>query len=277
MDNLQRGPCVLPQPELDVWWVNIPAIDVAQWLQKYSDRLGEQDFERLQQTRLAKGHAQFIFTRLVVRQLLSCYHPQIHSSEWRFLRGENGRPFVDPQQSPLSFNLTHSDDKLLVVFSRHADPGIDVESWQRQVDVQPIAERYFYASEAKHLAQLAGNEAAQRQWFFRCWTLKEAAVKATGAGLSKALHKFEFGSEGNGQFWHRVHHETDQIKAATMAFWSGYCEGYSVGLACTGAGVEQLREQQPLVRQLQWPDQIGPFTIDWQYSQSKNSSTNLEP
>ena len=276
MDNLQGNACVLPQPELDVWWVNIPPIDVAQWLHKYSDRLGEQDFERLQQKRLAKGQAQFIFTRLVVRHLLSCYHPHIHSSEWRFLRGENGRPFVDPQQSPLSFNLTHSDDKLLVVFSRYTDAGIDIESWQRQVDMQPIAERYFYASEAKHLARLAGNEVAQREWFFRCWTLKEAAVKATGAGLSKALHKFEFGCE-DGQFWHQVHQETDQIKAATMAFWSGYCEDYSVGLACIGGRVERLREQQPLVRQLQWPDQIRPFAINWQNSQSKNSSTNLEP
>ena len=277
MDDMQRSARALPLPDLDVWWVNIPSIDVDQWLQRYSDRLGEQDLERLQQKRLAKGQAQFIFTRLVVRHLLSCYHPQVLSSQWRFLRGENGRPFVDPRQSPLSFNLTHSDDKLLVVLSQHADPGIDVESWQRQVEVQSIADRYFYPSEAQHLARLVADVAAQREWFFRLWTLKEAAVKATGAGLSKALHKFEFGSEAEGQLWHRVHHETEQITATTMAFWSGYCQGYSVGLACAGAGVERLHNRQPLVRELLWPDHTGPFAIDWHFSQSRNSSTNLEP
>jgi len=263
--------CSLPAPDLDVWWVNMPELDVDEWIMTWNSSLGEQDFERLRQKRLPKGLPQFLFTRLTLRHLLSMYEPAIRPREWRFLRGENGRPYVDPQQSSLSFNLTHSEDKLLLVFSRQGDPGIDVESLQREVDMQPLADRYFFPSEAQQLREL--DEAARREWFFRLWTLKEAAVKATGAGLSKALHKFEFGKTAAGDIWQRTH-DADPV-FAKMAFWSGMGPGFCTGLVCTG--MDAGTDIKPLARELVWPDQVGPFEISWISAQSTNSSTNLEP
>ena len=59
--------------------------------------------------------------------------------------------------------------------------GVDVECFDRRVECLALARRYFAPSEITALEALDG--AGQRQLFFRLWTSKEAAMKATGEGL----------------------------------------------------------------------------------------------
>jgi len=276
---LQRDDIGLPTPGLDLWWVTMPPVDVDQWLLTWRSMLGEQDIERLHQRRLPKGQAQFLFTRLVLRNLLSAYHPAVAPAQWQFLKSDTGRPYVAPDQSPLSFNLSHSGDKLLVAVSQYGDPGIDVESVQREVQIQSVAERYFFPSEARHLALLATAPQAQRDWFLRLWTLKESAVKATGLGLSRALRKFEFGEADELTLWHQLH----QMPPTDIRFWSGCYQGFVMGVACKAHAGMSIQTLVPVMRELRWPlttdltDMPGVVELQWRASQSRNSSTNFEP
>jgi 4'-phosphopantetheinyl transferase len=67
--------------------------------------------------------------------------------------------------------------------------GIDVENLVRGVDAQRLAERFFSERERQALRPLRGDELQAA--FFRCWTRKEAYIKAKGDGLSLALHEFD--------------------------------------------------------------------------------------
>lgn len=263
----------LPECGPDLWWVRIPQVDVDSWLADWHGMLGEQDLERLRHKNLPKGHGQFLFTRLVLRRLLSAYHPDIAPAQWQFLKTASGRPYVAAEQTPLSFNLSHTSDLLLVAFSQSGDPGIDVENINRQMDIQNIADRYFFPSEANQLAELAKNPPADRDWFLSLWTLKEAAVKATGLGLAKALHKFEFGCGADGEIWHQCH----QLPATSMSFWSARYQDFVIGLASAAHNNQSELVQWLVVRELRWPDSVTEMSMDWQRSQSRNSSTNFEP
>ena len=48
-----------------------------------------------------------------------------------------------------------------------------------------VAKRFFSATEVAAIRGLPAN--LQRQAFFKCWTSKEAFLKAKGTGLSGAL------------------------------------------------------------------------------------------
>jgi 4'-phosphopantetheinyl transferase len=67
--------------------------------------------------------------------------------------------------------------------------GIDVERIASERNVTEIITRFFTRSERAYLLNLP---TAERQTaFFRCWTCKEAQVKATGQGISEGLTQLD--------------------------------------------------------------------------------------
>lgn len=67
--------------------------------------------------------------------------------------------------------------------------GVDVEKVREDLVPREIAERFFSLAERQALLSLP--EAEQRPAFFRCWTRKEAFLKARGHGLSFPLAGFD--------------------------------------------------------------------------------------
>jgi 4'-phosphopantetheinyl transferase len=108
----------------------------------------------------------------------------------RFRYGPHGKPGLDfgAQAEPLSFNLSHSHGMAVCAVTRARQLGIDVELTARRVDFERVAERFFSRREVDALMALP--PALRRQGFFRCWTGKEAYVKARGEGLARALAHF---------------------------------------------------------------------------------------
>ena len=133
----------------------------------------------------------FIAAHALLRRALSECHA-LDPSDWQFAAGEGGKPRLAPAQASatgLSFNLAHTDDFVACAIGRNVEIGIDVEAIDRRADALALAGRYFSPSERANLAA-CGASAPQR--FIEIWTLKEAFVKATGVGVTRALDGFSF-------------------------------------------------------------------------------------
>jgi 4'-phosphopantetheinyl transferase len=65
---------------------------------------------------------------------------------------------------------------------------VDLERLRGEMATQEIAARFFSPCECESLQALSAP--LRTEAFFRCWTRKEAYLKATGAGLAAGLDRF---------------------------------------------------------------------------------------
>jgi 4'-phosphopantetheinyl transferase len=136
--------------------------------------------------RIAAVHSEFIFSRASLRVLTGRY-TSTPPTEICFSLGPNGKPGLSPTH--LHFNVSHSRGLALYAFAANCELGIDVEYIRPFDDMDSIAKRYFCTEEAAQLGSLPASE--QTDAFFRCWTRKEAYIKADGEGLSLPLDSFQ--------------------------------------------------------------------------------------
>jgi 4'-phosphopantetheinyl transferase len=107
-----------------------------------------------------------------------------------FVLSANGKPRLSSALgSRLSFNLSHSEGVAIIGITSRAEIGVDTEGLRPLPDRLAIARNSFTLSESSQLAAM--TDADSTLAFLRCWTLKEAFVKATGDGLSIPLNSFE--------------------------------------------------------------------------------------
>ncbi|RYF66751.1 MAG: 4'-phosphopantetheinyl transferase superfamily protein, partial [Comamonadaceae bacterium] len=92
------------------------------------------------------------------------------------------------------FNLSHSQGVGLIALSAEAEVGVDVELVRPMGDVTALADNYFDGAEQSALAAI-GPGPARDLAFFRCWTRKEACLKAAGIGLGLDTRSFHVGVE----------------------------------------------------------------------------------
>ncbi|GLF95960.1 4'-phosphopantetheinyl transferase family protein [Streptomyces yaizuensis] len=93
----------------------------------------------------------------------------------------HGRPVVPGD--PVHFSLSHTAGGVLIALAATA-VGVDIEGRPSASAVDDIAGQLH----PRERAELAGFASEERQWAFaRCWTRKEAYLKATGAGLTEDL------------------------------------------------------------------------------------------
>jgi 4'-phosphopantetheinyl transferase len=104
----------------------------------------------------------------------------------RFLRGEAGKPEL--MEGELSFNVSHSGDRVAIAIASATPVGIDIEVEKPMRDLLELARRYFSPVEAARVETAAPGEAAAA--FFSIWTAKESVVKACGGGITLGLPTF---------------------------------------------------------------------------------------
>jgi len=134
----------------------------------------------------AHHRRRFVAARSRLRSLLG-QHLGLDPEAIVFVLNAYGKPSV-VQAPSVHFSLSHSGDQALLAVSDTLVVGADLEQ-VRPLDHLELARRNFHRDE---VAAIEGkpSESAQRQAFFRIWTLKEAVVKALGMGLSLPLDSF---------------------------------------------------------------------------------------
>jgi 4'-phosphopantetheinyl transferase len=113
----------------------------------------------------------------------------VDPADVRYETGVNGKPRLGPGLPSLEFNLSHSGGAGLVAVARDRPVGMDVEQVRDLPDALSIADTHFSTAERQVLRSMPAVE--RRDAFFRCWTRKEAIVKAIGEGLGRALDSFD--------------------------------------------------------------------------------------
>jgi 4'-phosphopantetheinyl transferase len=76
----------------------------------------------------------------------------------------------------------------LYAFAFGRDLGVDVERLRRIEEADQMMERFFSPGERDAIRAMPADE--RNRAFLRCWTRKEAYVKALGAGLTRPLDAF---------------------------------------------------------------------------------------
>ena len=180
-------PPALAADEVHVW--SVPLDDARTPWTNLSTVLATDERQRAERFRVEDARRRFVVARAALRNLLGQYL-QMPPDEIAFDYDANGKPRLKDTapSSELQFNLAHSGELALVAVTRGCEVGVDVERLRAVTHWQEIAERYFHPREVADIVALP--TAQQIAAFLRCWTGKEAILKALGAGVTQSLDFF---------------------------------------------------------------------------------------
>jgi phosphopantetheine--protein transferase-like protein len=161
----------------------------------------------------AADRRDYVLAHALLRQSLSYCYPR-PPGDWIFHKDIKGKPSVAPLTPRLSFSLSHCHGFVGCAVATNA-VGVDVERLYRVADVRRIAERCFAPTEIAQLARC--SDTSLHACFTELWTLKEAFVKATGAGISDAWRSLSFNLEQPGVIEFTADHEAARWAFALFA------------------------------------------------------------
>ena len=183
---VEAEPLSLGVDDIQVWEASQSGMEPE--LAYFTSLLSSDEIARANRFRFDKDRNQFTIARGLLRTMLARYL-QTEPRSVHFCFSEKGKPAIGTPSSGLQFNVAHSGDLILLAFSRGRRLGVDVEQIRSDFATAEIAERFFSESERHCLRSIP--VADRHEAFFRCWTRKEAYIKATGDGLSLPLHQFD--------------------------------------------------------------------------------------
>lgn len=170
---------------LTVWRI---ALNNEAWVIRLWPLLDKEEQARAKRFRTLDLQNRYIIAHGALRLLLAdaCQQPP---ASLRLVRNPWGKPALADTNSPV-FNLTHARDLALCAVTMAGEIGIDVEALRPSPVVErlDLVRRFFSAEEYHVLSTL--DQQTFVSAFFRCWTRKEAYIKAKGIGLSLPLNQF---------------------------------------------------------------------------------------
>jgi 4'-phosphopantetheinyl transferase len=192
-----RNPLVHPlttpadfHPGVALWLVDLDAAPAA-W---DAQVLSEPERAQAQRFRFEVHARRYVSSHVALRQLLADHTGQSPSA-LQFSDGSHGKPRLqaaDKSTRP-HFNMSHSGGWALVGICTSHPIGVDIELLTSMTDTAMLAQHNFSAAENAAFQQTRPDD--QQEAFLRCWTRKEACLKALGSGLSIAPNEFEAGLE----------------------------------------------------------------------------------
>ena len=176
---------VLLDQEIHIWQASLDQLPAT--LARFSETLSEDEQTRARRFHFERDREHYIAGRGILRQVLGQYLG-LAPEKVEFVYGDHGKPAL-PGDSPLRFNLAHSNDRMLLAVTLRHEIGIDLEYLHLIPEADGIAKNYFTKAENKAMRSLP--ESQKLEGFFAHWVCKEAYLKALGDGLAKPLEAFE--------------------------------------------------------------------------------------
>lgn len=176
---------------IEVWYARPELVADAESVARCRARLSSDDLARIGRPALDEERHDRLVAWSLVRVTLS-RHAEVAPEAWRFRETEHGRPEIAGPAGapPLRFNLSHTTGLIACAVTLADDLGLDVEDLRRRADIEKLAKRFFARSELASLERR--DDERRRRGFFEYWTLKEAYLKARGAGISLPLAEVAF-------------------------------------------------------------------------------------
>ncbi len=230
--SVPAGTVDLFPDEVHVWRcaLDLPGQEIA----RMERTLAPEEREKAARFRFRRDRNRFVAARGRLRAIFAQYSDR-KPEDLRFLCGSHGKPRLagESEGEGIRFNLARSHGLAVYAFACGREVGIDLELVRTEFGWEEIARRFFSPAEVAGLAGL--DETARSEAFFRCWTSKEAYLKARGEGLSFPLNQFTVSTSPEGE---------DGLLAAPepaeMLRWSlrrlTPAEGYVGTLAVEGGG-----------------------------------------
>jgi 4'-phosphopantetheinyl transferase len=174
--------------DVDVW--TVPFDDETVNQAALSAVLSADERARAARYHFERHRSQFVITRGAVRSILAHY-TGLPPHALQFCYSAHGKPALGPGHGAgdLYFSVSHTEGRAVCGVARGRAVGVDVERVRHDVAFEDIAERFFAPNERSTLSSLPADERVLA--FFRCWTRKEAYVKALGGGLSVPFDAFD--------------------------------------------------------------------------------------
>lgn len=167
---------------IDLWLIDLdaPPRDAEQVLDA-------PERERAGRFRRAIDARRFVLGRAALRRVLAQY---VGGDAASLALGVDayGKPTL--ARGP-AFNLSHSGTRALLAVCGSATVGVDIERVRPMETAVELASRFFAPGEAATIA--AAPSMRRDAVFFRCWTRKEAVLKALGEGLQRDTASIDAG------------------------------------------------------------------------------------
>jgi 4'-phosphopantetheinyl transferase len=183
---MEAMPLVLHDNAVEVWVVDLKAS--REKVEYAFQLLSNDERQRAEQFQFPVHRDRFVIARASLRRILASYL-QIQPAHLTFRYSEYGKPSLVTPQTDIRFNASRSDERALIACSQGREIGVDNERIRRDLDVEDLAQRFFSVEENEWLRTVTPD--LRHLAFLRCWTCKEAFVKAVGTGLSLDLTKFD--------------------------------------------------------------------------------------
>lgn len=178
----------LASQQVHIWRTSLDVVDSTH--NAFRRILSSDELERAQRFVFERDRQRYIVARSVLRSLLAAY-VQVHPSDLVFGYEQHGKPFLARPHgaTPISFNLSHSDEWAVYGFTQQGRIGIDIECHRSLKDMHRLAASVFSEQELAALHTLPAHQ--QQAAFYAGWTRKEAFIKACGEGLAFSLKRFD--------------------------------------------------------------------------------------
>lgn len=178
--------------EVRMWYGDLNR--AAEYYAEFYALLSEDERRRAAQFNEARQRGFFVAGRGLLREILGRY-VNLAGGDLRFCYGPRGKPLLldDDGGSPVYFNLAHSGGHWVLAVTAIGEIGVDIERPRADLDLEKMAR---YICTPRERAAWRGLPAAQRPGnLLRCWTRKEAYLKASGLGLAQRLNELDVSGE----------------------------------------------------------------------------------
>ena len=242
----------LTSDEVHVWTASL---DSAGTLDQ-SQVLTEDELELANGLQFDDVRRRFVASRVALRLVLSRYL-DVPPQELQFAYGTHGKPrlkvrgrvsfatgkychLVEPLVAKETrslrshqFNLAHSGDLALIAVALNCEIGVDIEQIRPVHHLEQLARRYFHPAEAT--AVCATDVTCRAIAFLRCWTRKEAVLKAIGSGIQYPLDAFQVSMEEADGSWVDLPAHADFTGGRCWVASVEPSRNYIAAVACVGS------------------------------------------